>query len=558
MPESSHSLPFHQSQPDTRLLTCVLLALSAASWLLSWPSINLWPMCILWAALIVRAAIGARSWLWLTVWTIIPYGLCWGWLLRWSIDVTGPGYPAMVGYSAFWMVLFVLLLRRLHRSPSLASIPLAVLAPILWVGLEYLRAEWILGAWPWYLAGLQLIEWPLICQIADLGGVWMTGLLLLCVGGALGEWLRPRPRRRQAMISTGLAILFCLFSAAYGLYRLSPEPESSLGRFLIVQTNVKASNKVAATYEQQQLDASRFMKMSIDGMRESGGADLIIWPETMLPDIGFDPVTTRDILEASPGWGRPFQARIEEAVSHLDTPMLVGTSTWADGIDRSVLESEGQFVPNNRYNSAVLILPDGGMDSYHKIFPTPFGERLPWIDAWPWLREKMLDFGGPGILLELDAEPGPTVLEMPGAGDEALLLISPICFEATVPSVTRSLFRSREDSSSPGLIVNLTNDGWFGDVDAGRTSHAQAARFRCIELRVPMIRCANTGQSGLFDSNGRLVASLPSREAGVLLVEPDGDSRRTLYALVGNLVPVSCLLFVVACVLLTLKSARPE
>ena len=73
-----------------------------------------------------------------------------------------------------------------------------------------------------------------------------------------------------------------------------------------------------------------------------------------------------------------------------------------------------------------------------------------------------------------------------------------------------------------------------------------------------MIRCANTGQSGLFDSNGRLVASLPSREAGVLLVEPDGDSRRTLYALVGNLVPVSCLLFVVVCVLLTLKSARPE
>ena len=63
-------------------------------------------------------------------------------------------------------------------------------------------------------------------------------------------------------------------------------------------------------------------------------SDLIIWPETMLPDIGFDPVTTRDILEASPGWGRPFRCRIEEAVSHLDTP-AVGTST-ADGIDRSV------------------------------------------------------------------------------------------------------------------------------------------------------------------------------------------------------------------------------
>ena len=360
MPESSHSVSSSESQTDTRLLTCVLLWLSAASWLLSWPSINLWPMCILWAALIVRASIGARSWLWLTIWTIIPYGLSWGWLLRWSIDVTGPGYPAMVAYSAAWMVLFVLLLRRVHRCGITASIPLAVLAPILWVGLEYLRAEWFLGAWPWYLAGLQLIEWPLVCQIADLGGVWMVGLLLLCVGGALAEWFRPLPRRRQAIISTVLAALFSLSAIAYGLFSFTAQQESSLGRFLIVQTNIKASNKVAATYEQQLVDASQFMKMSIEGIREAGGADLIIWPETMLPDIGFDPTTTRDILEQSPGWGRPFQTRIEEAVVHLDTPMLVGTSTWADGIDRSILESEGQFAPNNRYNSAVLILPDGG------------------------------------------------------------------------------------------------------------------------------------------------------------------------------------------------------
>tara|TARA_B100001059_G_scaffold74191_4_gene71779 strand:+ start:2919 stop:4466 length:1548 start_codon:yes stop_codon:yes gene_type:complete len=515
-------------------------------------------MCILWAALIVRASIGARSWLWLTVWTIIPYSLSWGWLLRWSIDVTGPGYPAMVAYSAAWMVLFVLLFRRVHRCGVTASIPLAVLAPILWVGLEYLRAEWFLGAWPWYLAGLQLIEWPLVCQIADLGGVWMVGLLLLCVGGALAEWFRPRPRRRQALISTVLAALFCLCAVAYGLFSFTAQQESSLGRFLIVQTNIKASNKVAATYEQQLVDASQFMKMSIEGLREAGGADLIIWPETMLPDIGFDPATTRDILEQSPGWGRPFQTRIEEAVVHLDTPMLVGTSTWADGIDRSILESEGQFVPTNRYNSAVLILPDGGLDSYHKIFPTPFGERLPWIDAWPWLREKMLDFGGPGILLELDAGPEPTVLDLPRLEDDPLVLITPICFEATVPSVTRSLFRSGSGVSSPDLIVNLTNDGWFGDIDGGRSSHAQAARFRCIELRAPMIRCANTGQSGLFDSSGRLVASLPSREGGVLLAEPMGDSRRTLYVLVGNLVPVSCLLFAVLSCLLTLKSARSE
>ena len=558
MPESSHTVPSTEFQSDTRLLTGVLLALSAMSWLLSWPSINLWPMSLLWAALIVRAAIGARSWIWLAVWTIIPYSLSWGWLLRWSIDVTGPGYPAMVVYSAAWMMIFVLMIRRLHHRSMLSSIPLCVLAPVVWVGLEYLRAEWFLGAWPWYLAGLQLIEWPLICQIADIGGVWMMGLLLLCVGGAAAEWLRPNPRRRQAWMSTGLAVLFCLCAIFYGLAKFADEPETPMGRFLVVQTNVKASNKVAASYEQQLLDAAEFMKMTIEGVQEVGEADLIIWPETMLPDIGFDPITTRDILEQSPEWGRPFQTQVEEAVEYLDTPMLVGTSTWAGGIDQSHLESHQEFVPINRYNSAVLILPDGGLDSYHKIFPTPFGERLPWIDAWPWLRKKMLDFGGPGVLLELDAGPEPTVLEMPGPDGEPLVLISPICFEATVPSVTRRLFRSQPDMSSPDLIVNLTNDGWFGNVDGGRLSHAQAARFRCIELRTPMIRCANTGQSALFDSCGRLVSSLPSREAGVLLAEPLEDYRRTLYILAGNLLPIICLVFTFFSYLFTLKSARSE
>ena len=556
MPESSQHVPSSGHQLDTRLLTCVLLLLSCISWLLSWPSVNLWPMSILWAALIVRAAIGARSWFWLSAWTLVSYSISWGWLLRWSIDVTGPGYPAMAVYSAAWMTLFVVVLRRMHHGNRLRVLPLGVLAPIAWVGIEYVRAEWFLGAWPWYLAGTQLIEWPLICQIVDLGGVWMMGLLLMCVGGALAEWLRPHPRPYQSWFSSTLALLSVLFAIVYGWIALSTESGGSLGRLLVVQTNLKASNKVAATYEQQLEDASRFMELTMDGLAGFDDVDLIIWPETMLPDIGFDPKTNLEILERSPQWPRPFQSMIEHAVESLSTPMLVGTSTWANGIDQAALEETGSFVPVNRYNSAVLILPGGNQESYHKIFPTPFGERLPWIDAWPWLRDQMLAFGGPGIVLELDAGPGPSIIEMPRPGEDSLTMITPICFEATVPSVTRDLYRSAPGSSLPDVIVNLSNDGWFGDVDAGRVSHAQAARFRCIELRAPMIRCANTGQSCLFDSSGRLVSSLPSREAGVMLAMPERDSRHTLYLMMGNLIPVICLLLTLIAFLLTLKSKR--
>ena len=524
---------------------------------MSWPPLDLWPMSFLWAALLIRAAIGARNRWWLGLICLIVFAACWAWLLRWSMDVSTAGYPAMVIYSAIWMVLFAWLFRWFEDRKPFARVPLAVLAPVIWIALEYLRAEVVFGAWPWYLAGHPLIEWPLICQVADLGGVWVVSMLVLCIGGAIAEWMRRRPMIRHAAVSSIVAGCFLLLSIGWGLLAVSREPGPVMGKFLLLQTNIPQDNKLRWSVEEQIEDLGSFMELTAEGLRDFGGADVVVWPESMLPGIGFES-SVHESLDAhgmtfgglSPSFWRDGILRFAEAIQ---TPMLIGTNTWAGNLDVMEDSTSSYVDPQWQYNSVVLLERET-RQQYHKVFPTPFGERLPWIDAWPWLREQLLSLGARGLRLQLDAGPRMDPIEISLEDGSVLPLATPICFEATVPSLTRDLVLG--DGIPTDLIINISNDGWFGDVDGGRLIHAQSARFRCIELGRPMLRCANTGQTGWFDSRGRLVASLPLQEAGTMIAEPRLDSRRTLYGIVGNLLPVICLVLVIVCFLLSLGAKR--
>ena len=435
--------------------------------------------------------------------------------------------------------------------------PMAITAPITWLAMEYLRAEIMFGAWPWYLAGLPLVNWPVLVQVADLGGVWMASLLVVCIGAALAEWMRPRPRVRRAWISTVVAGVFLLFTITYGLVRLSAPEGPVLGRVLLVQTNLPLDNKLGWSFENQLEDVGGFMDLTASGLSDAGGADLVVWPEAMLPGIGFNQDISRALDDRGEmgEWLRFWPRRMRAFVEGVGTPVLTGTDTWSGELETRGEDESRWLASTIRYNSATL-LDDGPVQSYHKVFPTPFGERLPWIDAWPWLREKLLDLGARGMVLNLDPGPEPVLLELDGPGDGSLLMSTPICFEATIPSVTRDLARPAGATRVADVLVNLTNDGWLGDVDGARVAHAQAARFRTIELRRPMLRCVNTGQTAWYDSSGREVASLPMREPGCLLAEPRADSRRTLYGLIGNLVPMICL--ALAALLFLLTFLRPR
>ncbi|MEM7386183.1 MAG: apolipoprotein N-acyltransferase, partial [Verrucomicrobiota bacterium] len=170
------------------------------------------------------------------------------------------------------------------------------------------------------------------------------------------------------------------------------------------------------------------------------------------------------------------------------------------------------------------------MQTYRKRHLVPFGEFIPFRNSFPpfeWIAGDLIpdDF-------DAGEEAGPMKLENKG-----IEIIPLICFEDTVGNLARSTI-----SSAPQIIVNLTNDGWFGQSE-GSTQHLINACFRSIELRRPLIRCANTGVSCLIDAQGRRLREIRDDDSGShfvkgflpLSVEVPIEPEITVYAKVGDL-----------------------
>jgi len=338
-------------------------------------------------------------------------------------------------------------------------------------------------------------------------------------------------------------------SVGYGAWRLGQHEVLSTGpRIVAIQTNLPQDNKVTWSWTAQQEDVPRFIETTRQAIAQEA-PDLVVWPETMVPGLGFESSTIEFINAAGGGYDylAHWPLSITTMSNLLDVPMLVGCSTWLDL--EVVEEDEDQpLEAKRRYNSAVLVSPGGDTVRYDKIVLTPFGEYLPYVEHWPWLEDRVMALGAAGMAFDLDRGDTYRSMDIQGSGDATMVLATPICFEDTIAPLCRDLVYP-DGVKQVDLLVNLSNDGWFGDEVPPRMAHALAARFRCIENRVPLLRTVNTGQTALFDSCGRLVASLPVLERGWLPIEPRKDDRSTIYgAYVGD--ALAWCMFILAMVLL--------
>ena len=132
------------------------------------------------------------------------------------------------------------------------------------------------------------------------------------------------------------------------------------------------------------------------------------------------------------------------------------------------------------------------------------------------------------MLFDLSRGRKANVLELDLGEDKTLLVGTPICFESTVPWVSRAMATGR-DGERAEMLFNLTNDGWFGDSDVARSQHLLLARWRCAELARPMVRAANTGVSAFIDARGQVL---------VRGIEGDGRGARVEGILHGEMVPI--------------------
>ncbi|MFH0824531.1 MAG: apolipoprotein N-acyltransferase [Pseudomonadota bacterium] len=379
---------------------------------------------------------------------------------------------------------------------------IAFTAPIAWTALEYMRAVTFEG-FPWDLTGYAVAERVLLIQMADITGVYGLSFVILLVNGAIWCALErpascgaPTWRPLVAACSAVAAVL------CYGLLRMPTFPEvgNPVGAVTVgvLQGNVpqdikwqsSAREPTFAVYEQLAGEAVR------------AGAKLLIQPETSIP------VTFGARYDS---WERAW------AISEMiGVPMLVGAA--------SIRRNGGR---DRFFNSALLLEGRELRAVYDKIHLVPFGEYMPLSGLLPL---------GPGIAArDVDFTPGETmtVMALPGVPPFSVL----ICYEAIFPELSRKALRN-----GARMLVNITNDGWFGD-SAAPYQHLGMSRLRAVENRVWLIRCANTGISAVYDSAGREVRSLGLNKRGYFTVDvPQAANYGSIYSEIGDVFAWVCVL----------------
>lgn len=546
-----------------KLWVLVVTAIAAAGCtLLSSAPIGIGPATIVSVMFYIFISLHAKSTRSAMLWVFLTQIPLWLWLHFWIRDVAFFGWIGIGLYMSIWAPLFILLVRKIQIS----RISIVFTAPIFWVGLECLRGIVIFDGYPWYLAGTSLLGLPIVA-IATIGSVWLASYFVVTVAAAIAT---AKVVRWWTWVS--LAFVFAFFSV-YGIgMHVHRGPRIDVS---VIQTNVTQSNKEAWSWERQLEDVKHAIDMTYEAVQNAKlkpyaefKTSLIIWPETMLPGSGFEV----DRFDFAP-WDESFtpfwfwSERIRMVSKELDTPILVGSQTW---VDIEVIEDAGylRVEPTSQFNSAVLLQPDGTTQRYDKIFLTPFGERIPYVEKFPDLKEWVRKKVGAAMLFDLSAGGDPKRFSIPCTQlvqprETEITFATPICFEDTVPRVVRQLIWKNGERMADALI-NLSNDGWFGNNDSARLQHVREARMRCVENLTPMVRAANTGLSCKISQYGNVINStIPVRESGILPMRVFAGMGLPLSRFVGDSVAWVCLfgsilLIVVSCVFCQQRSKGQE
>jgi len=460
----------------------------------------------------------------LLYWIVIVLGR-YGHLEWW---LTLPGLGLLVLYMSGYLALFAAVMAWAGRRGGPAA---WWLAPFLWVSLDWARG-WMLSGMPWQdLAYSQYRILPVL-QLADLAGhhgltfliVLVNSLVALLVAAALpgraGETSPSRSGDRRFPVYVFVLPVLLLAAAAitYGLLRLDRVEamirEAPFRPVAVVQGNIPQELKWDEKMQQETL--RRYDELS--GRVGHAGQEelLLVWPETALP---FYPDNSPLFDELLDRIVRPRQVWLLTGAPHFE---YLPPGAGATG-------EEYRF-----YNSAYLLAPWGRVaDRYDKQHLVPFGEYMP-------LR-RYLPLPGPLVesIGDFTAGDRPAVLE--GGGLRIGVLI---CFESIFPDLAR-----RQVTAGANLLVNITNDAWFGRSSAP-WQHLSMAVFRAVENRRSLARAANTGVSALIDPGGRIIESTPLFEEAARSAELPLLTTTTFFGRFGRLFPYLCLAATAALVLL--------
>ncbi len=429
----------------------------------------------------------------------------------------------LAAYLSLYFGFFALTLTHLCRKP----LHLFLLAPILWVGLEYIRSFMLTG-FPWGIVGYSQFNRLHIIQISDIFGVYGISFLVVLFNAAVyllllffaqKKWRGYPVDRKQALLAIVLPLILISLGLIYGDMRIKTMDEAMAGasspRVAVVQGNIDQARKWDPAF--QISTTKKYTELTLSAV--SPQPDLVVWPETATPFY----------FEASPKLTRLVTDAVRQAGVHL----LVGSPSV-----------QGQSGNYQYYNSAYMVAPDGrATGRYDKVHLVPFGEYVP--------LKRVLSFVGKMVAQVGDFSPGEKGRILAWGENEPPIGVQ-ICFEIIFPGLSRSLVKN-----GAGLLVNLTNDAWFGKSSAAY-QHFSMAVFRAVENRRSLVRCANTGISGFVDPAGRIVAHTALFEDAVVVRAVPVLTEKTYYTRIGDALPIVCLIVMIALIGRPISRLRQE
>ncbi len=375
---------------------------------------------------------------------------------------------------ALWFVVFALLVHAFRARMGV------LLFAMLWVLVELARS-WGMFGFPWNLLGYMSLASLPFAQGAALIGTYGLSFILLLLGLLPVIWLGSLAMRKKLLVSL-VCFSICGGVYLYGSARLEAPITYTQTLLRLVQPNIAQTLKGSKAGQQAAVEVlSRLSTQPAVPM-----PDVTIWPETAYP----------------------FTMRIDAPQAMPAIKTLITGAVRAEG-ERGNLKL---------WNSIVALTEDGSvLAHYDKHQLVPFGEFVPLRTVLP------LDKITPGAI-DFSRGAGPKTVALDGLPPFSPL----VCYEGIFPQ------HAVDKAQRPAWLLNLTNDGWYGDT-AGPYQHLAMVRMRAIEQGLPTVRAANSGISAVWDSYGRVVGGLSLNQAGVVDVYLPVKIAPTLYARSGVL-----------------------
>jgi apolipoprotein N-acyltransferase len=389
-----------------------------------------------------------------------------------------------------------------------------VAIPFVWVAVELARTR--ITGFPWNLLGVAQVGNIPLARIAAATGVYGVSFEIMLVNTAFAAAFLLRREKRNLLLIAAASAAVVLQAGRW----LEPPPLAADRSALLVQANVPILE--SSDWTRQYFDDTIRDLMLISSTPPAASVrrhELIVWPESPAPFFTGDPA---------------FRAPVSALARQNHSWLVIGATGTRSGMDSAQ--------PAARvYNSAALITPDGEWTArYDKVHLVPFGEYVPFKRVFAFasgLTEAVGEFGRGGSRAPLEA------------GDAKLGTF--ICYESIFPDEVR-----RFTANGAQVLVNISNDGWYGDSGA-YAQHLNQTRMRALENDRWLLSTTNTGVTAAIDPYGRVVARAERKVRTALEAPFALRSGATLYVRYGDWFPWLCAIISMGALVMRFTS-QPE